>query len=215
MHQLYGDLPAEQQDAVLSRGSQRKVILSTNVAETSLTIEGVTGVVDTGLARIASYDDHSGLDRLQLMPISQASAQQRAGRAGRTAPGICLRLWPEAAHRARAERETPEIRRVDLAGAVLQLACWIEPDLETFPWFEWPRPASLESARRLLQRLEAIDDAGGITPLGRQLARMVGFRRRRCWGSILPSQPFGKRWAVLQFAVPQARGETGSLPLVS
>lgn len=170
--QLYGDLPAEQQDAVLSVGSQRKVILSTNVAETSLTIEGVTGVVDTGLARIASYDEHSGLDRLQLMPISQASAEQRAGRAGRMAPGICLRLWPEAAHRARPERETPEIRRVDLAGAVLQLACWIEPELEKFPWFESPRPESLAAARQLLQRLEAIDDSGGITSLGRQLARM-------------------------------------------
>jgi ATP-dependent helicase HrpB len=102
--QLYGDLPAEQQDAVLSASGQRKVILSTNVAETSLTIEGVTGVVDTGLGRISSYDEHSGLDRLQLAPISQASADQRAGRAGRTAPGICLRLWPEVAHRARPER---------------------------------------------------------------------------------------------------------------
>jgi ATP-dependent helicase HrpB len=171
VHQLYGDLPAEQQDAVLSRGKQRKVILSTNVAETSLTIEGVTGVVDTGLARIASYDEHSGLDRLQLMPISQASAEQRAGRAGRTAPGMCLRLWPEAAHRARPERETPEIRRVDLAGAALQLACWIEPDLDKFPWFEPPRPASLASAKRLLERLEALDEQG-ITRLGRELARM-------------------------------------------
>jgi ATP-dependent helicase HrpB len=169
--QLYGDLPAEQQDAVLSRGNQRKVILSTNVAETSLTIEGVTGVVDTGLARIASYDEHSGLDRLQLLPISQASAEQRAGRAGRTAPGICLRLWPEAAHRARSERETPEICRVDLTGAVLQLACWIEPDVESFPWFEPPRPASLASAQRLLRRLEAIDDNSNITAIGRRLAR--------------------------------------------
>jgi ATP-dependent helicase HrpB len=169
--QLYGDLPADQQDAVLSPGPQRKVILSTNVAETSLTIEGVTGVVDTGLARIASYDEHSGLDRLELSPISQASAEQRAGRAGRTAPGVCLRLWPEAAHRSRPERETPEIRRVDLAGAVLQIASWIEPDLAAFPWFEPPRPAALASAQRLLERLEAMSDSG-ITPLGRDLVRL-------------------------------------------
>lgn len=169
--QLYGDLPAEQQDAVLLPGRQRKVILSTNVAETSLTIEGVTGVVDTGLARISSYDEHSGLDRLQLAPISQAAAEQRAGRAGRTAPGLCLRLWPEAAHRARPERETPEIHRVDLASAVLQLACWIEPDVNSFPWFEPPRAASLEAAQRLLVRLGALGD-DGITPLGRELVRL-------------------------------------------
>jgi len=168
---LYGDLPPEQQDAVLSAGKTRRVILSTNVAETSLTIEGVTGVVDTGLARVLRYDDHTGLDRLELWPISQASADQRAGRAGRTAPGVCLRLWPEAAHRARAERETPEIRRVDLAGAILQLACWIEPDIDTFPWFEAPRPTSLELAQRLLRRLEAIDDRG-VTELGREMARL-------------------------------------------
>lgn len=169
--QLYGDLPAEQQDAVLSPGKRRKVILSTNVAETSLTIEGVTGVVDTGLARISRYDEHSGLDRLELSPISQASAEQRAGRAGRTAPGVCLRLWPEAAHRARPEREGPEVHRVDLTGAVLQLACWIEPELENFPWFEPPRPTSLAAATRLLTRLEALDSQG-ITSLGREISRL-------------------------------------------
>jgi ATP-dependent helicase HrpB len=169
--QLYGDLPPEQQDAVLQPGRERKVILSTNVAETSLTIEGVTGVVDTGLARILRYDDHTGLDRLELSPISQASAQQRAGRAGRTAPGICLRLWPESAHRARPERETPEIRRVDLAGALLQLACWIEPDVAKFPWFEPPRENSVEQSQRLLARLAAVD-AHGITKLGRTMAQL-------------------------------------------
>jgi ATP-dependent helicase HrpB len=171
VHQLYGDLPADQQDAVLQPGRERKVILSTNVAETSLTIEGVTGVVDTGLARMLRYDDSSGLDRLELAPISQAAAQQRAGRAGRTAPGICLRLWPESAQRARPEREMPEIRRVDLAGAVLQLAGWIESDLATFPWFEAPRETSIEQSQRLLERLEAID-SNGITPLGRAMARL-------------------------------------------
>src|SRR4029079_10185844 len=134
--QLYGDLPAEKQDAVLQPSDRRKVILATNVAETSLTIEGVTAVVDSGLARVLRYDERTGLDRLELSPISRPSADQRAGRAGRTQPGVCLRLWPEAAHRSRAEFELPEIRRVDLAGAVLQVLCWIEPDLKNFPWFE-------------------------------------------------------------------------------
>ncbi len=172
LHELYGDLPPSQQDAVLQPGSHRKVILATNVAETSLTIEGVTGVIDTGLARVASYEEQSGLDRLQLVPISQAAAEQRSGRAGRTAPGLCLRLWPEAAQRVRPERETPEIRRVDLAGAVLQLACSIEPNLQQFPWFEPPRATSLDQAVRLLTRLEAISPQGGITELGRAMAHL-------------------------------------------
>ena len=98
---LYGDLPAEKQDEVLGPIGRRKIVLSTNVAETSLTIEGVTAVVDTGLARSLCFDPNVGMDRLQLVPISQASADQRAGRAGRTQPGICLRLWAERTHRQR------------------------------------------------------------------------------------------------------------------
>ena len=171
IHELYGDLPPEQQDRVLAPTTKRKVILATNVAETSLTIEGVTGVVDTGVARILSYEEQLGLDRLQLTPISKASAEQRAGRAGRTQPGCCLRLWPLAAHRARGERETPEIRRVDLSGALLQLTCWIEPDPATFPWFEQPRPVALETSLRLLHRLEALQE-GSVTPLGRCMAEL-------------------------------------------
>ena len=169
LHQLYGDLPADQQDAVLQPGERRKIILSTNVAETSLTIEGVTGVVDSGLARILRYDDRIGLDRLELSPISKAAADQRAGRAGRTQPGVCLRLWPEAAQRIRPEYELPELARVDLAGAVLQVLCWIEPDVVAFPWFEPPPAAAITRARDLLVRLGAADDAG-ITPLGRKIA---------------------------------------------
>ncbi len=167
--QLYGDLPAEQQDAVLRPSDRRKIILSTNVAETSLTIEGVTAVVDSGLARILRYEERTGLDRLELSPISRASADQRAGRAGRTQPGVCLRLWPEAAHRSRPEFELPEIERVDLAGAVLQVLCWIEPDLNAFPWFEKPPAGAVERARRLLEKLGTAN-AAGVTPLGRQIA---------------------------------------------
>lgn len=169
--ELYGDLPAEQQDAVLAPGSRRKVILATNVAETSLTIEGVTAVVDSGLARIQRHDEQTGLDRLEIASVSKASADQRAGRAGRTQSGICLRLWPEAAHRHRAEYETPEIRRVDLAGAVLQLAAWIEPDYRTFPWFEAPEPAAIERAENLLTQLGALDERK-ITRLGTELAAL-------------------------------------------
>jgi ATP-dependent helicase HrpB len=167
--ELYGDLPAEQQDAVLRPSCERKIILSTNVAETSLTIEGVTCVVDSGQARVLRYDERTGLDRLELSPISRASADQRAGRAGRTKPGLCLRLWPEATHRSRAEFELPEIQRVDLVGAVLQVLCWIEPDLQAFPWFERPSAGALERAQGLLMHLGAADD-DGVTELGRAIA---------------------------------------------
>ncbi|MFL6195685.1 MAG: ATP-dependent helicase HrpB [Thermoanaerobaculia bacterium] len=168
---LYGDLPADQQDAVLRPSSRRKVVLATNVAETSITIDGVTGVVDSGQVRRLRFDPATGLDRLELGKISRASADQRAGRAGRQAPGICLRLWPAWEQATLPERETPEIARVDLAGPALQLLAWGEPDLAAFGWFEAPDPAALEAARLLLLRLGALD-AHGVTPLGRTLARL-------------------------------------------
>ena len=168
---LYGDLPADQQDAALVRGDRRKVVLATNVAETSVTVEGVTGVVDTGLARTLVFDPAVGLDRLRLTPIARASADQRAGRAGRTQPGVCVRLWSEGAQRARPEQTEPEIRRVDLAGAVLQLLCLGEADILRFPWLEPPREATVEQALILLRRLGAVDDQG-VTALGRVLVRL-------------------------------------------
>lgn len=169
--ELYGDLPAEEQDAVLFPGPRRKVVLSTNLAETSVTIEGVTGVVDTGVARVLQFDPHVGLDRLELSPISQASADQRAGRAGRLEPGLCLRLWDERAHRTRAAFDTPEIARLDLAGPMLQLRCWGENDVRDFPWFEAPPEAALAQADSLLRRIEALDD-DGVTQLGFTLSRI-------------------------------------------
>lgn len=168
---LYGDLPPEQQDAVLAPIDRRKVVLATNVAETSVTIEGITGVVDTGLAKIMRYDASVGLDRLELRPIPRASAEQRAGRAGRTQPGVCLRMWPQAMDRARPEFEDPEIRRLDLAGPVLKLQSWDEPDVLAFPWFEPPRPEAVERALALLRLLGALDD-NGPTEVGRTLARL-------------------------------------------
>ena len=168
---LYGDLPPEEQDRVLAPCAQRKVVLSTNVAETSITIEGITTVVDLGLARIMRFDPHVGLDRLELTPISRASADQRAGRAGRTQPGTCLRLWDETSHRHRPDFEQPEITRVDLSGAVLQLLSWGETDVAAFPWFESPPPAAIEHALDLLRRLGALDERG-VTELGRVMVRL-------------------------------------------
>jgi ATP-dependent helicase HrpB len=168
---LHGELPAEQQDAALLPQKRRKVVLATNVAETSVTVEGVTGVVDSGLARLLVFDPRVGLDRLQLTPISRASADQRAGRAGRTQPGICVRLWSASSHRARSEQTEPEIRRVDLAGAVLQLLYLGEKDVLRFPWLEPPKEATVAQAFALLRRLGAIDE-GGVTDLGRAMARL-------------------------------------------
>jgi ATP-dependent helicase HrpB len=168
---LYGDLPLEQQDAALLPLDRRKVVLATNVAETSVTVEGVTGVVDTGLARELVFDPALGLDRLKLTPVSRSSADQRAGRAGRTRPGVCVRLWGESAHRARPEQSEPEIRRVDLAGAVLQLLGLGEADVTGFPWLEPPHEGAVTQALTLLRRLGAANDRG-VTELGKALARL-------------------------------------------
>jgi ATP-dependent helicase HrpB len=168
---LYGDLPPERQDAALRPGSRRKVVLATNVAETSVTVEGVSAVVDSGLARRLRYDPATGLDRLELGRISRAAAEQRAGRAGRQGPGLCLRLWGSWEHASRPEREVPEIARVDLAAPALQLLAWGERDLAAFDWFEAPDGAALAAAMRLLRRLRAVDEQG-VTPDGRIMARL-------------------------------------------
>jgi ATP-dependent helicase HrpB len=168
---LYGDLPADQQDSALLPLDRRKVVLATNVAETSVTVEGISGVVDTGLARIMGFDSRLGLDRLRLTLISRSSAEQRTGRAGRTGPGVCVRLWSEASHRARPEHTEPEIRRVDLAGAILQLSCWGESDIANFPWLEPPPEASVHHGLDLLRLLSAVDGRG-VTDLGRIIARL-------------------------------------------
>lgn len=173
---LHGDLPAEQQDAALLPMTRRKVVLATNVAETSVTVEGVTVVVDSGLARTLVFDPTVGLDRLQLGPISKASADQRAGRAGRTQPGVCVRLWSEIAHRARPEQTEPEIRRVDLAGATLQLLALGETDVRRFPWLELPREGQLNSALSLLETLGATE-GHQLTPMGQSLARIPAHPR--------------------------------------
>ncbi len=168
---LYGDLPIEAQDAALRPGPRHRVALATNVAETSVTVEGVRAVVDSGLARQLRYDPASGLDRLETLRIARSAADQRAGRAGREGPGLCLRLWTAADDLALRPFELPEVRRVDLAGAVLEIAAWGVPDPRAFPWFEPPEPARLERALAELTDLGALAPTG-ITPLGRRLAAL-------------------------------------------
>lgn len=169
---LFGDLASEEQDRALCRGEKRKVVLSTNVAETSVTVDGVTGVVDGGLVKELAADPASGLERLATIRISRASAAQRAGRAGRQAPGWCLRLWSEHEQRGLQERSRPEIRRADLAWAALQLHAWGETDVAAFPWFEAPEPAALERAEATLHALGALDASRTITPDGRRIASL-------------------------------------------
>lgn len=168
---LYGDLPLEEQQRVLNQSAQRKVVLATNIAETSLTIDGITAVVDSGMARVNRLDTRLGLNRLVLERISQASADQRAGRAGRTASGDCLRLWTEREHKSMSAFNSPEIERVDLSECALQLLAWGEKDLQSFTWFEAPPPASLSRALELLDRLDALEN-GSLTELGRKMAQL-------------------------------------------
>ncbi|MDR1817493.1 MAG: DEAD/DEAH box helicase [Puniceicoccales bacterium] len=170
---LHGELPPEQQDAAVAPAPAgvRKVVVSTNVAETSLTIDGVRVVIDSGLARVARFDPHRGINTLLIENISQASAEQRAGRAGRTAPGLCVRLWSKSEHESRPARETPEVRRVELAEPVLALKAGGVTDLDAFPWFERPAEKSLARALELLTDLGALEPLrADITPLGRRMA---------------------------------------------
>jgi ATP-dependent helicase HrpB len=169
---LHGELPAAEQDRAVNRSQGRKVIVSTNVAETSLTIDGVTLVVDSGLARVARYDPNRGINTLLIEKISAASAAQRAGRAGRTAPGLCVRLWTERDHTRRPLRELSEIKRLDLAETLLSLKAAGVGDLQAFRWIEPPEVQALERAETLLRDLGALDSVGDITPIGR---RMLNF----------------------------------------
>ncbi|MCY3007310.1 MAG: ATP-dependent helicase HrpB [Planctomycetota bacterium] len=168
---LHGSMRIEEQSQAIQIGPRRRIIVATNIAETSLTIPGVQTVIDSGLARVLRFSPDIGLDRLELENISSASATQRAGRAGRVGPGWCIRLWSEVSDRARTAFLDPEIRRVDLCNARLQLHAWGEGDREDFPWIESPRQESWDAAGRLLSQLGAID-RGQITPLGQQMSHI-------------------------------------------
>jgi ATP-dependent helicase HrpB len=184
---LHGSLPLEQQSKLLQAGPRRRIILSTNVAETSLTIEGIRTVIDSGQVRVLRFKPSVGLDRLQLEPICQSSATQRAGRAGRLDSGLCIRLWDEKSNRARPLHLEPEIRRIDLSAAVLQLYQWGERPGE-FPWFEAPREDSMATAGRLLEQLGALKN-NEITELGIRMSKLpVSPRLARM---LLESQTLG------------------------
>ena len=167
---LHGSLPLEEQAQVLRAQDGPRIVLATNVAETSLTLEGIRTVIDSGQVRVLRFDPRVGLDRLSLEPICQSSATQRAGRAGRLTAGVCLRLWDAASHRSRPLRLEAEVRRVDLSAAILQLLEWGERPAD-FPWLDAPRPEAQAAALSLLERLGATRH-GALTPLGRTMARL-------------------------------------------
>jgi ATP-dependent helicase HrpB len=174
VHALYGDLSPREQDAAVlpTQPGTRKVVLATSIAESSLTIEGVRVVVDGGLARVSRFSPRSGMARLETMRVSRASADQRCGRAGRTAPGVCYRLWSEQDEAALLERSTPEILVADLAPLALDLAVAGIVDPDELRWLDPPPAASLAQARELLVELDALDAAGRITAHGRRMATL-------------------------------------------
>lgn len=171
---LYGDLsPAEQDRAIApAPAGRRKVVLATSIAETSLTIEGVRLVIDSGQMRVPRFSPRSGMTRLETVRVSQASADQRRGRAGRLEPGICYRLWPEEQQRGLLPFTPPEILDADLAPLALELAAWGTGDAASLPWLTPPPAASLATARALLADLGAIDPGGAITSHGRAMVRL-------------------------------------------
>ena len=205
---LYGELSPKDQDAAVARYDQPKVVVATNVAETSITIDGVRLVIDSGLARIPRYDPNRGINTLLVERISQASAEQRAGRAGRTAPGKCLRLWSETEHGERPVRDLPEIKRLDLSEIVLTLKASGVEDLRTFRWLESPGDAALLHAEELLLDLGALQRGSqsgtSISPLGR---RMLAFPvHPRYARMLLAAQDFGCVYqACLVAALTQGR----------
>lgn len=173
IHLLYGNLPFNQQQSAIvpNKNGQRKVVLSTNIAETSLTIEGITTVVDAGFQRIAKFDSKSGLTKLETVRISIDIADQRAGRAGRLQPGTCYRMWTQATHLKLSENRTPEIMEADLSSLVLEMAHWGVNDIEKLSWVTMPPRKALIQANVLLHELEALDE-NKITNHGRQIVKL-------------------------------------------
>ena len=174
IYPLYGLLSNDEQARAIapSRAGERKVVLATPIAETSLTIEGVRIVVDSGLCRKMVFDARSGLNHLETVQVSMDMARQRTGRAGRVAPGVCYRLWTVATESRMAQVRTPEILEADLTSLVLDAAIWGEREVESLPWLTPPPKSALCHARQLLTSLGAIDQTGRVTPWGRRLSQM-------------------------------------------
>ena len=174
---LHGSLSKEEQARAFEPGGRRRIVLSTNIAETSLTLPDITAVIDSGLHRQASHSWWSGVPALKTRPISRASAIQRAGRAGRTAPGRCLRLYTQGDFQSRAAFETPEIRRADLTQSVLELKALGVGDLGAFPWFERPEASALVACERLLYLLGGLSSSGELTAMGQRMAEIPAHPR--------------------------------------
>lgn len=169
---LFGRLSDKAQQAIFSATKQRRIVLATNVAETSLTVPRIGAVIDSGLARLSRYSARTRVQRLQLEPVSKASANQRAGRCGRIGPGVCIRLFGEEDFDARPDFTDAEIVRTNLASVVLQMAALRLGDIEDFPFLDRPDVGQIDDAHRLLFELGAIDEYGDITKAGRQLSRL-------------------------------------------
>lgn len=171
---LYGAMSFAAQDEAIrpSPAGERKIVLATTIAETSLTIDGIGAVIDTGFKRSPRFDPATGMTALETQRVSLAAADQRRGRAGRLGPGVCYRLWPEAESRALKPHDEPEILHADLAPLVLELAAWGVSEPRALPWLDPPPAAAFAQARDLLIRLEALDEEGRITRMGKEMVRL-------------------------------------------
>lgn len=169
---LYGALPKEAQDRIFERGTLRKVILATSIAETSVTIEGVTAVVDTGLMRVPRFSPATGMSGLVTLPLTQDRAEQRRGRAGRVKPGICYRMWNESDEASRPKKMMPEILDADLASLVLTSAAWGSVDRNSLPWMTPPPDSTWNQAKNLLILLGALENDGRLSPHGEKMAEL-------------------------------------------
>ena len=178
LHVLYGDLPFRQQQAAIlpAANGVRKVILATSIAETSLTIEGVKAVVDSGYSRAPRYDVRSGLTRLETVRVTRDAADQRAGRAGRLGPGVCYRLWSEASHHHLQPMRKPEIEEADLAPMMLELYQWGVKDIQELNWITAPPKGAVAQANELLSQLDAVE-GGAITLRGREMLKLPAHPR--------------------------------------
>ena len=208
---LHGELAPKDQDAAVAQYDKPKIVVATNVAETSITIDGVRLVIDSGLARIPRYDPNRGINTLLVERISQSSAEQRSGRAGRTAPGQCIRLWSKGEHEERPARELPEIKRLDLSEVVLTLKASGVENLRKFRWLEAPNDAALQHAEELLLDLGALarlpETPNGLTSITGLGHRMLAFPLHPRYGRmLLAAQEYGCVYdACLVAALTQGR----------
>ncbi len=169
---LYGALPKDMQDEAIRKGGRRKIVLATSIAETSLTIEGITTVVDSGLMRVSKFSPQSGMNRLETLRLTRDRAEQRRGRAGRTQAGVCYRMWTDAQDHKLQERMKPEIADADLSATLLSCGLWGTTDIAGIPWLTMPPAPSWENAKRLLTLLGALDAGGRLTEHGKRMARL-------------------------------------------